>query len=94
MVHFNSFFIHPKYRDQAIETLRLFPDDKRKLRNVTRKQTHEIQPICNQYINVHYWKTDYFRKFDIHDDVYRTNIQFSAQDYLFVYWLGRYYGFM
>ena len=55
-------------------------------------KTIEVQPIVNQTINTHYWKTDYFRKAKLTDASRRMNAEFSGQDYLFVYWMGRYFG--
>ena len=79
-------------REQALETLRMFPDDKRFISNLELEETHSVQPIPNQYINSHYWKADYFRKANLTDASERIDIEHSGQDYLFVYWMGRYFG--
>jgi tetratricopeptide (TPR) repeat protein len=79
-------------REQALETLRLFPDDKRVISNLEFEDTHSVQPIPNQKINSHYWKTDYFRKAILTDASERIDVEYSGQDYLFVYWMGRYFG--
>ncbi len=78
--------------EQAFETLRWFPDDKRIISNLELEETHSVQPIPNQRINSHYWKTDYFRKANLTEASKRINIEYSGQDYLFVYWMGRYFG--
>jgi hypothetical protein len=79
-------------REQALETLRMFPDDKRLISNLESEDTHSVQPIANQKINSHYWKSDYFRKATLTDASERMDIEHSGQDYLFVYWMGRYFG--
>jgi hypothetical protein len=79
-------------REEALETLRMFPDDKRLISNLETEDTHNVQPIANQVINSHYWKTDYFRKATLTDASERMNVEYSGQDYLFVYWMGRYFG--
>lgn len=79
-------------REQALETLRMFPDDKRFISNLELEDTHSVQPIPNQYINSHYWKADYFRKATLTDASERIDVELSGQDYLFVYWMGRYFG--
>ncbi len=79
-------------REQALETLRMFPDDKRLISNLESEDTHSVQPIANQRINSHYWKTDYFRKATLTDASEREDMEHSGQDYLFVYWMGRYFG--
>jgi hypothetical protein len=78
--------------EQAFETLRMFPDDKRVISNLEFEDTHSVQPIPNQRINSQYWKSNYFRKANLTDASERINIEYSGQDYLFVYWLGRYLG--
>jgi hypothetical protein len=78
--------------EQALETLRMFPEDKRVISNLEFEDTHSVQPIPNQRINSHYWKTNYFRKTNLTDASERVDIEYSGQDYLFVYWLGRYVG--
>jgi len=55
-------------------------------------KTIEVQLIANQTINSHYWQNDYFRKAKLTDASRRTNGEFSGQDYLFVYWMGRCFG--
>lgn len=77
---------------QAIETLRMFPDDKRVIINLELQDTHSVQPIPNQYIDTHYWKADYFRKAMLTGPPERADVEHSGQDYLFVYWMGRYFG--
>jgi hypothetical protein len=72
--------------EQAFETLRMFPDDKRVISNLESEDTHSVQPIPNQRINSHYWKTNYFRKANLTDASERMDIEYSGQDYLFVYW--------
>jgi len=79
-------------REQALETLRMFPDDKRLISNLETEDTKSVQPIANQLINSHYWKTDYFRKATLTNGPRRMNAEYSGQDYLFVYWMGRYFG--
>jgi hypothetical protein len=79
-------------REQALETLRMFPDDKRLISHLESEDTHSVQPIANQKINSHYWKSDYFRKVTLTDASGRMDIEHSGQDYLFVYWMGRYFG--
>jgi hypothetical protein len=79
-------------RVQALETLRMFPDDKRLISKLESEDTHSVQPIANQKINSHYWKSDYFRKVTLTDASARMDIEHSGQDYLFVYWMGRYFG--
>jgi hypothetical protein len=79
-------------REQALETLRMFPDDKRLISNLESEDTHSVQPIPNQKINSHYWKSDYFRKVTLTDASGRMDIEHSGQDYLFVYWMGRHFG--
>jgi hypothetical protein len=76
----------------AFETLRMFPEDKREISNLVLEETHSVQPIPNQRINSHYWKTNYFRKASLTDASKRIDIEYSGQDYLFVYWMGRYVG--
>jgi hypothetical protein len=78
--------------EQALEILRMFPDDKRVISNLELEDTHSVQPIPNQRINSHYWKTNYFRKANLTEASERVDIEYSGQDYLFVYWLGRYAG--
>lgn len=75
----------------ALETLRMFPDDKRTISNLLTEDTHEVQPIPNQTISSHYWKSDYFRKAILTDTSERMSVEHSGQDYLFVYWMGRYF---
>jgi hypothetical protein len=60
--------------------------------NLEFEDTHSVQPIPNQKINSHYWKTDYFRKAILTDASERIDVEYSGQDYLFVYWMGRYFG--
>ncbi len=79
-------------REQALETLRMFPDNKRAISKLELEDTREVQPIANQRINSHYWKSDYFRKASLTNASTRTNVEYSGQDYLFVYWMGRYFG--
>lgn len=79
-------------RAQALETLRMFPDDKRVISNLETDDTKSVQPIANQTINSQYWKTDYFRKAILTNTSERTDAEYSGQDYLFVYWMGRYFG--
>jgi len=79
-------------REQALETLRMFPDDKRVISNLEFEDTHSVQPIANQRINSHYWKTDYFKKATLTGASERMDIEHSGQDYLFVYWMARYFG--
>jgi len=81
-------------REQALETLRMFPDDKRLISKLETDDTKSVQRIANQRINSHYWKTDYFRKATLTDGSARMNREHSGQDYLFVYWMGRYFGFI
>jgi hypothetical protein len=83
--------VSPKELNQALDTLKWFPDDKRIINNRITTQTHEVQPICNQYISNNYWKSDYFRKTVLTEKSKRVNVQRSAQDYLSAYWLGRYF---
>jgi len=78
--------------DQAVETLRMFPDDKRRISKLESEDTNRVQPIVNQNIDSHYWKSDYFKKFTLTDASKRMNVEYSGQDYLFVYWIGRYFG--
>jgi hypothetical protein len=78
-------------REQALETLRMFPDDKQVIANLEFEDTHSVQPIANQYINSHYWKAEYFRKAILTDASERIDVEHSGQDYLFVYWMGRYF---
>lgn len=84
--------VSEKEREQALETLRMFPDDKRVISNLEFEDTHSVQPIPNQRINSHYWKTDYFKKAILTDASERVDIEYSGQDYLFVYWMGMYFG--
>jgi hypothetical protein len=42
--------------EQALATLRMFPDDKRDISNLESEDTHSVQPIPNQRINSHYSK--------------------------------------
>jgi hypothetical protein len=77
---------------EALETLRMFPDDKRIITKVEVEHTDEVQPIPNQNFSSHYWKSDYFRKAALTDASQRGNVEYSGQDYLFVYWMGRYFG--
>ncbi len=77
---------------QAIETLKMFPDSKRKFSRLEREKTHNVQPIPNQYISSHYWKSDYFKKATRTDSSVRTTIEYSGHDYLSTYWIGRYFG--
>jgi hypothetical protein len=86
--------VSKKEADQALKTLRMFPDDKRLISNLEAQDTEKVQPIANQRINSHYWKTDYFRKATLTDASEKMNIEHSGQDYLFVYWIGRYFGFI
>lgn len=79
-------------REQALETLRMFPDDKRLISNLELEDTHSVQPIANQYIDSHYWKADYFRKATLTNASGRIDVEHSGQDHLFVYWMGRYFG--
>jgi hypothetical protein len=79
-------------RVQALETLKMFPDDKRIILKIKLKGTKRVQPIANQAISSHYWKSDYFRKATLTSASERVEIEFSGQDYLFVYWMGRYFG--
>ncbi|NIS71517.1 MAG: hypothetical protein GTO12_22060 [Proteobacteria bacterium] len=81
-----------KEREQALDTLRMFPDNKRVISKLDLEDTREVQPIANQHINSHYWKSDYFRKASLTNASTRMNIEYSGQDYLFVYWMGRYFG--
>jgi hypothetical protein len=79
-------------REQAFETLRMFPDDKRIISNLELEDTHSVQPIPNQRIDSHYWKADYFKKATLTNASERIDVEHSGQDYLFVYWMGRYFG--
>jgi len=82
-----------KEHEEALDTLRLFPPNKFIISPLeTDDDSNEVQPICNQKINSHYWKTNYFRKVTLTPDSKTTNVIYSAQDYLFVYWMGRFYG--
>lgn len=83
--------ISEKEREEALETLRMFPDDKRAISNLEVEDTKSVQPIPNQIINSHYWKANYFRKATPTHASERMNIEHSGQDYLFVYWMGRYF---
>ncbi len=84
--------VSEKEQDQALETLRMFPDDKRLISNLEFEDTHSVQPIPNQKIDSHYWKADYFRKANLTGASERMDVEHSGQDYLFVYWMGRYFG--
>ena len=77
--------------DQAIYTLRLYPIDKREITNLKKRQTHKIQPIPNQDISAHYWKSNYFKKATLTEDSARLNVEFAYQDFLSIYWIGRYF---
>jgi hypothetical protein len=77
---------------QALETLRMFPDDKRIISALDLDETESVQPIANQRINSHYWKSNYFKKAELTDGSSRMDVEYSGQDYLFVYWMGRYFG--
>jgi hypothetical protein len=78
-------------RIEALETLRMFPDDKRLISNLIADETHSVQPIANQVISSHYWKSNYFRKATLTGASERIDVEHSGQDYLFVYWMGRYF---
>ncbi len=84
--------ISDEERGQAFETLRMFPEDKLVISDLEVEDTHSVQPIANQIINAHYWKADYFRKATRKPTSQKIDIEFSGQDYLFVYWMGRYFG--
>jgi len=84
--------ISQEEREQALETLRLFPKNKRIISNLEFEDTHSVQRIPNQYINSHYWKADYFRKAIRTDASKRIGAEHSGQDYLFAYWMGKYFG--
>jgi len=79
-------------REQAFETLRMYPDDKRLISNLESEETKSVQPIANQKINSHYWKADYFKKASLTEGSERMDVEHSGQDYLFAYWMGRYFG--
>jgi|GEM_PF-1148022 len=79
-------------RRRALIILWLFPDDKRAISDLELEDTHSVQPIPNQRINSHYWKTDYFRKASLTAASGRIDVEYSGQDYLIAYWMGRYFG--
>jgi hypothetical protein len=79
-------------REAALETLRMFPDDKRVISALEVEETSSVQPIPNQVISSHYWKSDYFRKARMTETSERRGVEYSGQDYLSVFWMGRYYG--
>jgi hypothetical protein len=79
-------------QEEGLETLRMFPDDKRLISDVETEDTDRVQPIANQNISSHYWKSDYFRKATRTGTSERMDVEYSGQDYLFVYWMGRYFG--
>jgi hypothetical protein len=79
-------------RRRALIILWMFPNDKRAISNLELEDTHSVQPIPNQRINSHYWKTDYFRKASLTAASQRLDAEYSGQDYLVVYWMGRYFG--
>ena len=79
-------------RQQALETLRMFPDDKRLISDLRIENTDSVQPIPNQNLSSHYWKSDYFRKAILTESSNKIDVEYSGQDYLFAYWMGRFYG--
>lgn len=84
----------PQNLVDALLTLRMFPDDKRQISALTEEDTKEIQPISNLRINSHYWKTRWYERRERTEGSARTNVEYSGQDYLGVYWMGRFYGFI
>jgi hypothetical protein len=77
--------ISDEEREQALETLRMFPGDKRVVSDLESQDAHSVQPIADQAINSHYWKSDYFRKVSLTGASGKVSIAYSGQDYLFVY---------
>jgi hypothetical protein len=84
--------ISEEERGEALETLRMFPDDKHVISEVGTEKTESVQPIANMNLNSHYWKSNYFKKAILGESAQRIDEEYSSQDYLFVYWMGRYYG--
>jgi len=101
----------PQKRDQpmlfhAVETLSLFPVDRRNYRVVNstepnncisfrkdrfgRKQACEPVPMDRRPADVFEWKENPYRL----DGGGEGNLEFSGVDYLLPYWMGRYHGFI
>jgi hypothetical protein len=90
----------------ALETLRLFPVDRRNYRVVNsaepnncistwkdrfgRKQACQPTPMDRRPADVFEWKENPYRL----DGGGEGNLEFSGVDYLLPYWMGRYYGFI
>ena len=84
------------YTNQIIEDLRQFPMPETKIAfMVIKKDTDKVQPLGNRTTNSHYWKSSPFRKQvsnsgkSLHPKTGAFK-QYSGQDYLLAYWLGRY----
>lgn len=91
---------------QAVETLRLFPVERRNFRVVNsrrqdicisfrrdrfgRKQACEPVPIDRRPSDDFEWKENPYRL----DGGGEGNLEFSGVDYLLPYWMGRYHGFI
>jgi hypothetical protein len=92
--------------DQALETLRLFPVERRNYRVVNsrgsnlcislrrdrfgRKQACQPVPMNRRPADVFEWKENPYRL----DEGGEGNLEFSGVDYLLPYWMGRYHGFI
>jgi hypothetical protein len=90
-IHHVMVGVSDEEREQALETLRMFPDDKRLISALEADDTRRVQPIANQRISSHYWKSNYFKRAIRTDASEPMTIEHSGQDYLFVYWMGRYF---
>ena len=87
-------WITPNQRelDEARQTLLWFPDDKRQVPMRDVRPSQFLQPIPNQRINSHYWKTNPFKAAEPVPGASRTDVEYSGQDYLSAYWIGRHRG--
>jgi hypothetical protein len=74
---------------EMIQDLRDFPAEKRQ-REVEKESTSRVQPLANRPFSSNYWKSSPYRR------VVRVGkpipSTYTGQDYLLVYWMGRYFG--
>jgi hypothetical protein len=78
-------------REEALDTLRMFPASKRVIFDLALEDTDEVQPIANQAISSHYWKSNYFRRATRTASSKPKKVEYSGQDYLSAYWMGRFF---
>jgi len=97
---------HEQALAQAVETLRLFPVDRRNRKVVNsiepdvclslrrdrfgRKQACQPVPMNRRPADVFEWKENPYRL----DGGGEGNLEFSGVDYLLPYWMGRYHGYI